>query len=83
MRTTVEIRQELASRRLAVHELLLELEDSFKAEGGYAGGSIYNPTPHGEPDPAGCGACRGTGLRLSPFELSETPLSELRAFGQE
>ena len=63
MRRPQEIRIDLEHARARVAALLLELEVAWAAAGGYAGASVYTPNPNGPADPAGCGACRGTGIK--------------------
>ncbi len=62
-RTIPEIRADLEASRASVAARLLELEAAWVAAGGRAGASLYTPNPRGPADPAGCGACRGTGTK--------------------
>jgi hypothetical protein len=63
LRAINEIRHDLDRGRSRVAALLLELEHAWIASGGRDGASLYTPNPRGPADPAGCGACRGTGRK--------------------
>jgi hypothetical protein len=66
MRSIEDLRAKLAEKRIEVAILVRALEDTFSAEVGLRDASLYHRLG-GDPDPKGCAACRGTGLRAGPY----------------
>jgi hypothetical protein len=68
MRDIETIRIDLASKRIEVEVLARELHAAYAVEAtGHA--SLYGRLG-GNPDPQGCGACGGTGIKPGPWQPS-------------